>query len=104
MTSALPEQNQPPRRAELIADKLTRADFVRDLYALAEWYTANPHHPLPAQLYVFHDVPTVDELRRLESEHGCRTYGSSASHMIPGTAVPITMSLRVEDGEPWERR
>lgn len=85
-------QSQP------IAEESTpRTAFVRDLYALAEWYVAHPDYPLPQGMHLYAHASAAVVLD-VADEYGRPPYGDhpQTHHYLPGTSVPITMCVSVE--------
>lgn len=50
-------------------DRSDREGLIRDLYALAAFYVAHPHHPLPDSISVYHYVDTAGEVDRIAGEY-----------------------------------
>lgn len=95
MTSASDQATTPPT-----ADRSAREAIIRDLYALVAFYVANPDHPLPHAIQVFHHAP-LTEIKRIAAERGGLVYGEypQTDHHVAGTSMPISLlvSLPVED-------
>lgn len=72
------------------------ADVIRDLYAVAAYYVANPTHPLPDSIVMYHHTD-LSEVQRVAAEHGGNVYGSrpQMDHQMPGTTVPVTFLVSV---------
>lgn len=94
MSDTFPNGGAVPR-----ADQSPREALIRDLYALAAYYSANPHLPIPHTLTVEHFVETVDELRDLADSLGEIPYGARRSMSHPLPAAPTR--VRLHFGVPW---
>lgn len=68
-TEADLEQRETAAHERRIADRSAREGVLRDLYAIAAFYTAHPDHPLPWGITLNHEVADAAELNRLVAEH-----------------------------------
>lgn len=84
----------PPAAA---ADSGARQGIIRDLYALAAFYTAHPDVPAPKHITLYHDVPDQVALNRLADELGERAYGGMASHVPANVRTLVYMHFVVAD-------
>jgi hypothetical protein len=97
MTSA---EHQP-------ADRSVREAIIRDLYALVAFYVANPGHPLPDSIQVFHSVPELPVLQDVAAQfntpHGIYGEGPQTDHTIRNTSIPIHMIVSIPTGKGIEQ-
>lgn len=87
------------------ADRSAREGVIRDLYALAEFYSANPTHPLPVSISVNHYVPNRAQLQEVAYRWcGGQIYGSrpQCDHELPNTSTHIGLitALPSDSGRP----
>lgn len=75
------------------ADRSAREAIIRDLYAIAAFYVANPEHPLPRSIVVYHYVPAAEVELIAAAYAGGHTYGDEMQchHDLAGTSVNVTM-------------
>lgn len=72
---------------------------MRDLYALAAFYIANPEHPLPHQVYVSHDVSSETELRQLARDFDTPVFGGGEgsppmlTHALGNASINVTLAV-----------
>lgn len=79
-------------RPPVPVDHTAREGLIRDLYAIAAFYVANPDHPLPDLVTLSHrtDIATVREIA-LRFHPTQRVYGPTPQthHDLPGTSVAV---------------
>lgn len=77
------------------ADATARQGVIRDLYALAAFYVANPEHPLPTQIVAHHRVQSRALLQDVADKHGTEIYGNPdrprTDFDLPGQSTPTTL-------------
>ena len=90
------------------ADRTEREGVIRDLYALAGFYVANPDHPLPRSISVHHYVDTPDEVAAMADRHGAGVvYGDGdvrqTDFCLPHTSVTVSLAVRYDgkDRSAW---
>lgn len=74
-------------------DRSARESILRDLYAVAAFYLANPGHPLPDSIVIYHHVSAA-QVEAIASEYaGGHTYGDvvQCHHMLAGPKLPVTL-------------
>lgn len=87
-TTAAPEPTERP------ADRTEREAMIRDLYSLAAFYVANPDHPLPTSIHMYHQEQSLETVRAVADKWSNRdVYGTApqADHMLPDTSIPVTL-------------
>ena len=90
----------------LSVDRNAREGVIRDLYALAAFYSSHPDHPLPRSIQVHHRVHSATQLEAIASEYaGGHIYGDlqqQCDHTLAGTATPVMLlvSLPDDSGRP----
>lgn len=90
--------------ARQTADRSPRESVIRDLYALAAFYVANPDHPLPTSLSVFHHVDDVADVHAVANTYGGRVYGhEQTDHMLPGVSMRVGLVVSVPYGTKPKR-
>lgn len=77
-------------------DKSVREGIMRDLYALAAYYLANPGHPLPTSIVVYHHAPLA-EVEAVAADAGVHVYGDvpQCHHDLAGTRLPVSLLVSV---------
>lgn len=72
-----------------------RADFVRDLYALGQWYLDHPAHPLPRYLQIGHFLDDPAALVELGEQLGHKVYsdpgGAQFHYDMPGVHTQMQL-------------
>ena len=72
--------------------------MIRDLYAIAAFYVANPTHPLPDVITLTSHVDSADRVAEVAEEFSARgPYGgpdrAQSDHTLIGTATHVTMII-----------
>lgn len=69
---------------------------MRDLYAIVQFYTTHPDHPLPWAITMHHSVGSVGQVDELAIRYGLKPYGDPDANYqldqdIPGTSIPVQL-------------
>lgn len=84
-------------------DQTAREGVIRDLYALAAFYVANPTHPLPTSIQVHHYVTTGARLQTVANRWaGSHVYGSErqqCDHDLPNTSMSVSMIVAIPSND-----
>ncbi len=85
------------------ADHSVREAIIRDLYALVAFYVANPGHPLPTSVQVFHYLPDAAGVAAIAETYQAPrgVYGDrpQTDHDVTGTSIPISLIVSVPAGK-----
>ena len=79
---------------QAVADRSPTEAFVRDLYALAAWYSAHPEYPRPRAVQVHHHSVVPAALDQLAEQYRTDPYGEEPRimhHWLPGAVTPVNM-------------
>lgn len=76
---------------------------LRDLYALAAFYTAHPEHPLPDSIVLYHhtDEATVQNIADAYSRPVYPVCADvpQTHHSLSGTKIPVQLLVSVPTGK-----
>ena len=82
-----------------VSDRSPREAVIRDLYALAAFYVANPEHPLPRSIDVSHSLADAAAVDRWATEHNTVPFDGPTSGRrmawieLGGTSIRIEMTV-----------
>lgn len=89
------QATQTPSTSAPTGDRNDRERVIRDLYAIAEFYSANPDHPLPWSMQLHHRAESPQQLQALADTYGCSVYGEhpQTDHKLPNTATHVSLMI-----------
>lgn len=75
-------------------DRTESEGLIRDLYALAAFYAANPDHPRPDGIHLYHQVSDDAAVVEYANAHGAAVYGRDfrqTDRNLPGMATRVKL-------------